>query len=154
MRTPATSKTTKPFSTNMTTTRRLLLSFASVTALFLATGCNTVSVNSNQYLGVQTYPPSDPAQIQILRKEPVRPHVQLGEVRAEPSSDSVSAQKIETSMRDAAAKMGADAIVIVYDRTEVTGAMVTGPWYGRSVQQIMGRVVVGVAIKYTGDSGS
>lgn len=134
--------------------RRLLLLFVAVAALLLATGCNTVSINSNEYLGVQTYPPSDPAQIQILRKEPARPHVQLGEVRAEPSSDSVSAQKIETSMRDAAAKMGADAIVIVYDRTEVTGAMVTGPWYGRSVQQIMGRVVVGVAIKYTGDSGS
>ncbi len=139
---------------NMNTTRRLLLAFAAVAALFLATGCNTVSVNSNQYLGVQTYPPSDPAQIQILRKEPDRPHVQLGEVRAEPASDNVSAQKIELAMRNAAAKLGADAIVIVYDRTEVTGAMVTGPWYGRSVQQIMGRVVVGVAIKYTGDSGS
>jgi len=75
--------------------------------------------------------------------------VQLGEVRAEPSSDSVSAQKIEASMRAAAAKMGANAIVIVFDRTEVTGAMVVGPWYGRSVQQIMGRVVVGVAIRYT-----
>jgi hypothetical protein len=138
----------------MKTTIRLLLSFAATAALFLVTGCNTVSVNSNQYLGVQTYPPSNPAQIQILRREPTRSHVQLGEVRAEPSSDSVGAQKIETSMRDAAAKMGADAIVIVFDRTEVTGAMVTGPWYGRSVQTITGRVIVGVAIKYTGDAGS
>ncbi len=138
----------------MKTTLRLLLSFATVAALFLVTGCYTVSIKSNQYLGVQTYPPSDPAQIQILRKEPARPHVQLGEVRAEPSSDSVTAQKIETSMRNAAAKMGADAIVIVFDRTEITGAMLTGPWYGRSVQTITGRVIVGVAIKYTGDAGS
>jgi len=138
----------------MKTTLRLILSFAAISSLFLVTGCNTVSINSNQYLGVQTYPPSDPAQIQILRKEPTRPHVQLGEVRAEPSSDNVPAQKIETSMRDAAAKMGADAIVIVFDRTEVTGAMVTGPWYGRTVQTIVGRVIVGVAIKYTGDAGS
>jgi hypothetical protein len=138
----------------MKTTFRLLLSFAAVAALFLVTGCNTVSINSNQYLGVQTYPPSDPAQIQILRREPTRPHVQLGEVRAEPSSDSVTAQKIETSMRDAAAKMGADAIVIVFDRTEVTGAMINGPWFGRTVQTITGRVIVGVAIKYTGDAGN
>jgi len=135
-------------------TLRCLALFASVTALFLVTGCNTVSINSNQYLGVQSYPPSNPAQIQILRKEPARPHVQLGEVRAEPASDSVSAQKIEAALRTAAARMGADAIVIVYDRTEVTGAMLVGPWYGRSVQQIVGRVVVGVAIKYTGDAGS
>ena len=138
----------------MKTILRLLTSFAAVAALFLVAGCNTVSINSNQYLGVQTYPPSNPAQIQILRKEPTRPHVQLGEVRAEPSSDSVSAQKIETSMREAAAKMGADAIVIVFDRTEVTGAMVNGPWFGRTVQTITGRVIVGVAIKYTGDAGS
>lgn len=135
----------------MITAFRCLASLTAIIVLFTVTGCNTVSVSSNQYLGVQTYPPSNPAQIQILRKEPIRPHVQLGEVRAEPASDNVPAQKIEESMRQAAAKMGADAIVIVYDRMEVTGAMVTGPWYGRSVQQIVGRVVVGVAIKYTGE---
>jgi hypothetical protein len=133
---------------------RCLALFASVAALFLVTGCNTVSINSNQYLGVPPYPPSNPAQIQILRQEPTRPNVRLGEVRAEPSSDSVSAQKIEAAMRNAAAKMGADAIVILYDRTEVTGAMIVGPMYGRSVQPTVGRVVVGVAIKYTGDGGS
>ena len=133
----------------MKTKIRIVSAFAVLAGLFLATGCNTVSINSNQYLGVQNYPPTDPAQIKILRKEPAEPHVQLGEIRAEPSSDSVSAQKIETAMRNAAARMGANAVVIMFDRTEVTGAMVTGPWYGRSVQQIMGRVIVGVAIRYT-----
>jgi hypothetical protein len=136
----------------MKTTLRLLSAIMILPALLLVTGCNTVSINSNQYIGVQTCPPSNPAQIEILRQEPTRPHVQLGEVRAEPSSEKVSVQKIETALRDAAAKMGADAIVIVHDRTEVTGAVVTGPWYGRSVQQIKGRVIVGVAIKYTGES--
>ena len=133
----------------MKTALRCLTSLAAIVILFAVTGCNTVSINSNQYLGVQSYPPSNPAQIQILRKEPNRPHVRLGEVRAEPASENVRVQKIEESLRNAAAKMGADAIVIVFDRTEVTGAMVIGPWYGRSVQQIVGRVVVGVAIKYT-----
>jgi len=120
-------------------------------AALLLAGCNTVSINSNQYIGVPSYPLSNPALVQILRKEPTRPHVQLGEVRAEPSSDSVSAQKIEAALQDAAAKLGADAVVIVYDRTQVTGAMVTGPWYGRSVQTIVGRVIIAVAIKYTGE---
>jgi energy-converting hydrogenase Eha subunit F len=127
--------------------------FAAVVALSVLTGCNTVSINSNPYVGVPQYPPSNPAQIQILRKEPVQPYVQLGEVRAEPASDSVSVQQIEAALRKAAAKMGANAVVIKYDRTEVTGAMVTGPSYGRSVQQIVGRVIVGVAIRYT-ESGS
>jgi hypothetical protein len=135
-------------------TLRPLAVGAAVAALFLATGCNTVSINSHQYLGVSQYPPTNPAQIEILRQAPVRPHMQLGEVRAEPASDSVSAQKIEAALRQAAAKMGADAIVIAHDRTEVTGAMVSGSRYGGSVQQIVGRVIVGVAIKYTGESGS
>jgi hypothetical protein len=139
----------------MKTALRCLTLLAAIVILFAVTGCNTVSINSNQYVGVQSYPPSNPAQIQILRKEPNRSNVRLGEIRAEPSSENVSVQKIEESLRNAAAKMGADAIVIVFDRTEVTGAMVIGPWYGRSVQQIVGRVVVGVAIKYTGaETGS
>lgn len=119
-------------------------------ALFLVTGCNTVSINSNEYLGLPAYSPTDPAQVQILRQEPARPHVQLGEVRAEPSSDNVGAAKIETALRTSAARMGANAVVIVYDRTQVTGAMVSGPWFGRSVQTISGRVIIGVAIRYTG----
>ena len=69
--------------------------------------------------------------------------MQRGEVRAEPASDSVSGPK-----------MGADAIVIVDDRMEVPGTIRVGPWYERSVPQTLGRVVVGVAIKYTGAAGS
>ena len=121
---------------------------AMAAGLFLATGCSTVSIDSKQYLGLPNYPPTDPAQVQILRKEPAEPHVQLGEIRAEPFSDSTSAEKIEAALQKAGAKMGANAVVIVYDRTQVTGAMVSGPWYGRSVQQIEGRVIIGVPIRY------
>ena len=45
--------------------------------------------------------------------------------------------------------MGADAAVVVYDKTQTTGAYVTGPWWGRSVQTVQGRVIIAVAIKYT-----
>jgi hypothetical protein len=133
----------------MKTVSRRFASFASLLVLLLAVaGCNTVSINSNQYVGVTQYPPTDPASIQIMRAEPTRPNIRLGEVRAVPSSESVTVQKIEESLRTAAAKMGADAVVIIQDSTQITGAVVTGPWYGRSVQTIQGRVVVGVAIKY------
>lgn len=129
---------------------RSLCALALATALLATTGCNTVSVTSNQYLGGQTYPPSNPQTIQILRTEPTRPHVRLGEVQAEPSSDSVSVQKIEDALRKSAAKLGADAVVIVYDKTQVVGAVVNGPWWGRTVSNVTGRVIIGVAIKYTG----
>jgi hypothetical protein len=74
--------------------------------------------------------------------------VRLGEVRAEPSSENVDVAKIEGALRKEAAKLGADAVVVVYDRTQVTGAFVTGPWWGRSVQTVQGRIVIAVAIKY------
>ena len=130
-------------------TRILNLSLALAT-LCVVTGCQTVSITSTQEIGGPTYPPSNPAQVQILRTAPTRPHERLGEVRAEPSSENVSAAKIEEALRKAAAKLGADAAVVVYDQTQVTGAYVTGPWYGRSIQRIEGRVVIAVAIKYTG----
>ena len=48
----------------------------------------------------------------------------------------------------AAAKLGADAVVVVYDRVQPTAAYVSGPWWGRSIETISGRKVVGVAIRY------
>ncbi len=119
-----------------------------VLTLFLATGCQTVATMHTQEIGVPRYPPSDPAQVQILRAEPTRPHVRLGEVRAEPSAQDVDAAKIEAALREEAAKLGADAVVVVYDRTQITGAVVTGPWWGASIHRIEGRVVIAVAIKY------
>lgn len=127
---------------------RFLALGLALSALLCVTGCQTVSILSTQDIGAPTYPPTNPADVQILRTQPTRPHVRLGEVRAEPSSESVSAAKIEEALRKAAAKLGADAAVVVYDRTQVTGAYVTGPWYGRSIQRIEGRVVLAVAIKY------
>jgi len=117
--------------------------------VFSLTGCKTVSTSTKQYLGGPTYPASNPAKIEILRTPPTRPHVRLGEVQAEPSSDSVGAPQIEEAIRKAAAKLGADAVVIVYDRTQVTGAFVSGPWWGRTVNTVTGRIIIGVAIKYT-----
>jgi hypothetical protein len=126
------------------------LAFPAVAGMLILTGCNTVSVNSHQYLGGPSFPPIDPAQVQILRTEPTRAHVQLGQVQAEPSSSSVDNVKIEQSLQKAAAKMGANAVVIVTDHTQIMGATVTGPMWARSVNTFSGRVIVGVAIHYTG----
>ncbi len=116
--------------------------------LLVVTGCQSVSTSSRQDIGAPSYAPSNPAEVQILRTEPTRPHIRLGEVQAEPASDNVAVSQIEAALRTQAAKMGADAAVVVCDKTQVTGAYVTGPWWGRSVQTVQGRVVVAVAIKY------
>jgi hypothetical protein len=56
--------------------------------------------------------------------------------------------KIEEAIRKGAAKLGADAAVVVYDATRPTGAVVMGPWWGRTVDTIQGRMIIAVAIKY------
>jgi len=132
----------------MKSTFRLLPLLLAVAGLLSLTGCSTVYISSNQYIGGPIYAPSDPNLIVILNTQPIRPNVRLGEVTAEPSSDKVSAQEIQQKLRAAAAKMGADAVVIVSDRDQVTGAVVSGGWMVRSVQPTMSRVIVGVAIKY------
>ena len=123
----------------------MLLSGATVLCL---TGCNTVSTTVQQEIGGPHFPPSDPAMVQILRTAPTRPHVRLGEIRAEPYSENTDAATIEAALRKAAAKLGADAAVVVYDRTQVTGAQVVGGFLNRSVETITGRIIVAVAIKY------
>ena len=126
----------------MKTRIRYLSSLTAFVALFAVTGCNTVSTTSTQYVGGPKFPPSDPANVQILRAEPPRQHVRLGEVRAQPSSTSVDVAKIETAVREKAAKLGADAAVIVVDRVQPVGAMVVGGYLDRSVETIQGRVIV------------
>jgi hypothetical protein len=131
---------------------RLLFSVIAASLLFVVTGCNTVSTSSRQFIGGPVYPPSNPAQIQILRTAPSRLNTPLGQVSVVPSSDAVPVQKIEAALQAAAAKMGADAVVIQSDRTEVTGAMIVGPRYGyggRSIERTTERVITGLAIKYT-----
>ena len=130
-----------------TLSRLLCLNLAFV-ALVLVSGCQTVAITDTQEIGGPTFPATDPATVEILRTQPTQPHVRLGEVRAEPSSEDVSAVKIEEALRKGAAKMGANAAVVVYDRTQVTGAYVTGPWYGRSVESVEGRIIIAVAIRY------
>jgi hypothetical protein len=112
------------------------------------TGCNTVYVSSKQYLGVPNYPPTDPASIQVLQTAPTRPHVRLGEITLQPQGNPAKVE-LEQKLRLAASKMGADAVVVVADRTMVLGTTVMGPWWGQTISPDVGRVIVGVAIRYT-----
>ncbi len=123
----------------------ILLMIAAV--LTTIAGRNYVTVNTRPYLGMPSYPPTDPASVEILRTEPLRPHERLGEITLEPQG-SPSVTEMEQKLREAAAKMGANAAVLVADRTMRMGAVVTGPWYGRQVSPEFQRFIVAVAIRY------
>jgi hypothetical protein len=131
------------------TTRSFSLGIIGAAALVLATGCNTISVQTRQDIGVPTFAPTDPATVQIMRTPPTRPHVRLGEITVEPPSVETPVAKIEAKLQQAAAKIGANAVVIVVDRTQVVGASVVGGWYNRQLSPDIGRVIIGVPIHYT-----
>ena len=116
-------------------------------ALSLLFGCTYVSVESRKYLAVPSYPPTDPAAVQILHAPPTQPHERLGEISLQPQGNP-PVQEMEAKLRQAAAKMGADAAVIVADRMRYMGAYETGPWWGREISPEYGRVIVAVAIRY------
>ena len=116
--------------------------------ILLATACSGVQVHSKRYLGVPSYPPSDPARVAILHEEPTRPHVRLGEVTLEPRGNP-GVPRMEEALRERAAALGADAAILVADRTQEMGSVVIGPWWAPTEEPIYGRVIVAVAIKYT-----
>jgi len=127
--------------------RCAFLALIVVCAALVVTGCHTVSTRLVPYVGAPKYPPSDPARVEILQKEPTRPHDKLGEVVASPE-DGTPAQKIEDKLRREAAKLGADAAVLVHDKMQVVGTRVWGPYWAPEATAVSERVIVVVAIKY------
>ena len=125
------------------------LALAALAAAFAVplSGCATIDVASERYLGVPQFAPSAPASVEILRREPKRPHVQLGEVFLSPS-DGAQVADIEKALREEAAKLGADAAVVVQDKTKRIGTWVTGSWWVRYHTPVYGRQIVAVAIRY------
>lgn len=96
------------------------------------------------YPGAPRFAPTDPAQVRLLRNEPRRDHVQLGEVRFRPGP-RMSRRYVEGLLRERAAIMGADALVIVVDRY-YGDRVVYSYWRGPGV--VYERYIVGVAIRY------
>ena len=108
--------------------------------------CATVNTVSTPYIGAPHLPPTEPVHVAILREPPTQAHDVLGQVVVDASTQPAAPiEQIEDKLRTEAAKMGADAIVVVVDRVQPVGVYVYGPG---SADPVLGRRVVGVAIKY------
>lgn len=117
--------------------------------LALLAGCTSLSSRNVAYIGAPRFGPTDPSRIEILQAEPDRAHDKLGETVINASVDPApSVDKLEARLRREAARLGADAVYLVHDRTEAVGAVAMGPWWSQSFSPIQGRIVVAVAIKY------
>ena len=108
-----------------------------------------MSLHTMPYVGVTRPAPTDPESVTLLREEPKEPFDRLGEVIVDASVEpGPPVERIETALKRGAAKMGADAVVVVHDRVQPVGAIVQPPWWGPSYSTVLGRVVAGIAIRY------
>jgi hypothetical protein len=121
--------------------------FLIVVSTFLFASCNYVEIHTRQYIGFPAYTATDPGTIPILHAAPGEPHDRIGEIAALPVGDP-SVQQIESDMRAAAARMGANALVIVDDQPTYIGSTVYYSWYNSSVYADYQRVITAVAIHY------
>ncbi|MGA2362391.1 MAG: hypothetical protein ABSG73_08005 [Candidatus Aminicenantales bacterium] len=96
------------------------------------------------YPGVPRFTPTNPGAVELMRHDPRGDHIRLGEVWIRPDP-GMSRGYVEGILREKAALMGADALVIVADRYFREG-VVYNYWRGRMA--VYERQIVGVAIRF------
>lgn len=80
-------------------------------AFCLIAACAGVQTSKFPRLGKPLRPPTDAAQVEVLHRPPMRPFVRLGRIRATPRGGA-DQEQIETALRQAAATMGANAVIV------------------------------------------
>jgi len=109
-----------------------------------------ITISCYRPYGYHFYPdrprfePNHPADVDLLRREPRREHIRIGEVWIRPSRH-MDRYRVEGILREKAAYLGADALVIVADRYTRDG-VVYNYWYGP--RRVYRRQIVGIAIRY------
>jgi len=118
-----------------------------VACAVLFAGCASISERTNAYLGTPKYPPTAPEAVQILAADPKRPADRLGEIILSVDGKP-SRERLEKKLKAAAAQLGADAVLIVSDRTHIF-PIVYGNWWGPvGVIEDSRRHLVAVAVKF------
>jgi hypothetical protein len=125
----------------------LVVLVSAAVLVLLSAGCESVSTSHQAETAAPRLNPSDPAKVEVLRVEPTRPHVKLGKVQARPSEPNADFAKIEAALRKEAAKLGADAVVVISDETR-SPANYIGTWRTSESEPNPVRTVVAMAIKY------
>jgi hypothetical protein len=126
-----------------------LLTAALIASVLALASCATVDAQTTAYVGVEHPAPTLANEVQIMRVAPTRPYVRLGEILIDASVDPAPPiTQVEAKLREQAATLGADAVVVVYDQIQPVAAYVSGPLWSRDINTIQGRKLKGIAIKY------
>jgi len=124
----------------------LLLSLSSLASC----ATTTTDATTTQYPGAPHFPPTDPTSVVILRNGPTEPLVRLGEITvAVVNHPPPFVSSAERRLREEAARLGADAAVVVHDGVREAALCAPAEWWRRQDASTIGSSkLVGVAIKY------
>jgi hypothetical protein len=120
------------------------LSILILTAFALGTISCYRPYGARFYPDTPRYAPTDPRGVELLRREPRRDHIRLGEVWIRPNY-GMDRFYVEGVLREKAAAMGADALVIIADRYFRDRAVYN---YRHGRMRVQKRHIVGIAIHY------
>jgi hypothetical protein len=96
------------------------------------------------YPDTPRFAPTNPNQVELIRREPRRDNIRLGEVWIRPTP-GMDRFYVEGILREKTAAMGGDALVIVADKFFREG-VVFSYWYGP--RPVYERQIVGIAVRY------
>jgi len=120
------------------------LSMLVLAALALGTISCYRPYGSRFYPDTPRFAPTDPRGVELLRREPRRDHIRLGEVWIRPNY-GMDRFYVEGVLREKAAALGAEALVIVADRYFRDHVVYS---YWRGPMTVYERHIVGIAIRY------
>jgi hypothetical protein len=129
--------------------RNILVCAILGTAALIFSGCASIDTYSHSYLGSPEYPPSDPSQVRLITSNPkVSDKQRLGEIVLDIEGEP-SREKLEAKLKEEGAKLGADAVVVVSDRTRLVPYAYGDYWgYGGGGDTTeFHRDIVAVAVK-------
>gem|GEM_PF-809742 len=114
---------------------RIARTLAAATVAIALAGCATDV--ANRYYASRTYSPKNPSQVEVLRREPGRPY--------EVIADFQSRWDTPAAVREKAAKIGADAVIIVQPGGHYN---TTQQWAGQDSHAGSSARICGTAIIY------
>jgi len=110
-------------------------------------GC--VVSQSARFVVAPQYASTSPASVQVLREYPSQPYESLGEVLIEPQTVNGSEERLADALREQGARLGADAVVVVFDHIVRAGYWRSDwdiqPYYGRGVRAVAIKLHAGAA---------
>jgi hypothetical protein len=130
---------------NMTLKTRIAILALMGACVLIFAGCASIAETTHAYIGLPELAPTAPEVVQVYAAEPKQPKERLGEVILSIDGNPPR-PKIEQTLKVAGAKLGADGVFVVSDKTHIY-PLVYWDYWGPESSEDWHRLIVAVAFK-------